>query len=129
MKNDEATIYCEYCKVKIIEHRNTIAIILSRRENGIGVECDDCWDVRTKKERELHKTEGFPEWIKSQHRLLKNAVETIEEYLDSGGSHFFPIEYDCHDLDTEIKDAKGNINFIRKRIENVFHEIINKENN
>ena len=127
MKKDEAMVYCEYCEELIVDHKNIIAIILARRENGIGVECDDCNIARIKKENELYDKQGFKEDVKGQYSLLTDASNLLKEYLDGIGSHFFPIEYDCYDLDGEIKTAKRNIDWMRGRIKKVFSRVFEEE--
>ena len=123
MKKNEAMLYCEYCATKIVGHRNYISILLGRRDNGIDVECEDCWNARHDKENELYKKEGFPQLVKSQYELLAEASELLDKFLEAGGSHFFPMEYDAYDLDTDLKEAKGNINWLKEKIKKVFFHI------
>ena len=127
MEKNQGMLHCEYCSCQIVEHINYIAIILSRRANGIGVECDDCMSARQKKENELYEKEGFPEWVKTQHSHLTQASQYLKTYLETGGSHFFPIEYDAYDLDGDVKNAKSKIDFLRVTIKNVFAKILDEE--
>ena len=123
MQRDEGKLYCEYCDNTIVVHRNMVIMYLNRRENGLGVECDECWSARQKREDELYDREGFPKLVESQYQLLSDASKKLEEYLSDTGSHFFPIEYDCYDLDGEIKSAKSNVDWMRRRIKNVFPKV------
>ena len=127
MEKNEAMLYCEYCEKEIIEHRNYIAMLLGRRDNGLGVECDKCWDARHKKENELYEKEGFPQWVKDQYQLLADASDLLEKYLKAGGSHFFPMEYDAYDLDSDMKGAKGQIDWLKGKIKTVFARIFDEE--
>ena len=129
MKKNEAMLYCEYCDKEIIDHRNYIAILLGRRDNGIGVECDDCWNARHKKENELYEKEGFPQWVKDQHKTLSDASDLLKKFLNSGGAHFFPMEYDCYDLDSDIKNAKGKIDWLKNQTKKVFSRVFEEEKN
>ena len=128
MEKNEAMLFCEYCEKEIVEHRNYIAMLLGRRDNGLGVECNDCWNARHDKENALYEKEGFPQHVKEQHQLLADASDILEKYLESGGSHFFPMEYDAYDLDTDMKNAKGQIDWLKGRIKKVFARIFEEEN-
>jgi len=55
-----------------------------------------------------------PAHVRKQHKLLSKAINTLDQFLEDGGCHFFPMEYDAYDLDSEIKGAKNNISYMKK---------------
>lgn len=126
MEKNEVTMYCEYCDTKIVEHKNYAQMILNRRENGIGVECDDCHSKRNRKLQELWDKEEFPKLVENQHRLLTESISILNEWLEEG-AHFFPMEYDAYDLTGDIKQAKITIEDMKRLIEKVFPKLLNKK--